>query len=110
MWLPFNDGKTEEETNLELGKFGLFNFEVLISNLGRDFLIEQSQNSFAYDSLTKLKSQSVKEYVVWRSGWDWKYKGIIHWLQVKFNVMEQYEIIWRMSIEKYIEGLNTRTI
>lgn len=57
MWLPFNDGKTEEETNLEVGKFGLFNFEVLISTLGEDFLTEQRQNSFAYDSLTKLRSQ-----------------------------------------------------
>ena len=42
MWLPFNDnGKTEEEASLRAGKFRLIKLEVLISNLGKDFLKDQ---------------------------------------------------------------------
>lgn len=42
MWLSFNDnGKTEEEASLGVGKFGLIKLEVLISRLGKDFLKDQ---------------------------------------------------------------------
>lgn len=60
MWLSFNDnGKTKEETSLGAGKLRLIKFEILIGNLGKikiSLKIKESQNSFAYDFLTKLRS------------------------------------------------------